>query len=228
MSETTKIKTTRTVYPQIYAYVLPEYKPNEGWIKIGYTERRSVDERIRQQTRTAGLTPAKLWSEPAKFIDSDEWFIDKQFHAYLRRFKKIDQRPNTEWFYYDGTPEQAHGDFDEFRRKQFTQAKIGLDYHLRAEQEAAVRMTLDYAATHEGGEFLWNAKPRFGKTLTTYDLARRMGAKKILIVTNRPAIANSWFDDFEMFIAWQANYRFVSTADTLKERPVLTREQFLP
>ena len=227
MSDNTIIRTTRTVYPQIYAYVLPEYKPNEGWIKIGYTERENVDERIRQQTHTAGLDYSKLWSEPAKFYDSDEWFIDKQLHAYLRRFKKVDQRPKTEWFYYDGTPEQAHVDFDEFRHKQLSQAGKELEYQLRAEQEKAVKDTLDYAATHKGGEFLWNAKPRFGKTLTTYDLARKMGAQKVLVVTNRPAIANSWFDDFETFIAWQTNYRFISTTDTLKERPVLTREQFI-
>lgn len=227
MSENTTIKTTKTVYPQIYAYVLPEYKPNEGWIKIGYTERRSVDERIRQQTHTAGIAYSKLWSEPAKFHGSDEWFFDKQLHSYLRRFKRIDQRPKTEWFYYDGTPEQAHIDFDEFRHKKISQVGKELEYQLRSEQEAAVKMTLDYAETHEGGEFLWNAKPRFGKTLTTYDLVRRMKAQKILVVTNRPAIANSWFDDFETFIAWQTNYRFVSTTDTLKERPVLTREQFL-
>ena len=114
MSENTIIKTTRTIYPQIYAYVLPEYKHNEGWIKIGYTERQNVDVRIRQQTHTAGIVYSKLWSEPAKFYDSNEWFFDKELHAYLRKFKRIDQRPNTEWFYYDGTPEQAHADFDEF------------------------------------------------------------------------------------------------------------------
>lgn len=227
MSENTIIRTTKTVYPQIYAYVLPEYKPNEGWIKIGYTERQSVDERIRQQTHTAGIAYSKLWSEPAKFAGTDEWFFDKQLHTFLRKFKRVDQRPNTEWFYYDGTPEQAHADFDEFRNKKLSQVGKELEYQLRVEQEAAVKMTSNYAETHQGGEFLWNAKPRFGKTLTTYDFARRMGAQKVLIVTNRPAIANSWFDDFETFIAWQTNYRFVSTTDTLKERPVLTREQFV-
>ena len=227
MSENTIIKTTRTIYPQIYAYVLPEYKHNEGWIKIGYTERQNVDVRIRQQTHTAGIVYSKLWSEPAKFYDSNEWFFDKELHAYLRKFKRIDQRPNTEWFYYDGTPEQAHADFDEFRHKKLSQVGKALEYQLRAEQEDAVKMTLDYAETHQGGEFLWNAKPRFGKTLTTYDLARRMKAQKVLIVTNRPAIANSWFDDFETFIAWQTDYRFISTTDTLKERSVLTREQYV-
>ncbi|MDR0993789.1 MAG: Eco57I restriction-modification methylase domain-containing protein [Verrucomicrobiota bacterium] len=227
MSGNTTIKTTRTVYPQIYAYVLPEYTPNEGWIKIGYTERKSVDERIRQQTHTASIAYDLLWSESAKYADSNEWFMDKQFHAYLRRFKNVQQRPHTEWFYYDGTPEQAHNDFNEFRYKKLSQSKQELEYTLRAEQKQAVKMTLAYAKTHKDGEFLWNAKPRFGKTLTTYDLARRLNAQKVLIVTNRPAIANSWFDDFEKFIAWQTNFKFVSTSDTLKNRPVLTYEQFI-
>jgi len=228
MSSNTDIKTTKTVYPQIYAYVIPAYKHNEGWIKIGYTEMKSVDERIRQQTHTGGIVYSKLWSEPAKFFDSDEWFFDKQLHTYLRRFKKIEQRPHTEWFYYNGTQEQAHVDFDEFRHKKLD-PKGGKEeeYKLRREQDDAVTMTLDYFKAHKGGEFLWNAKPRFGKTLATYHLTREMKAQKVLIVTNRPAIANSWFDDFDKFIAWQTNYRFVSTTDTLKERPVLTREQFV-
>jgi hypothetical protein len=227
MIDNTKIKTTKTIYPQIYAYVIPEYKPNDGWIKIGYTERKSVDERIRQQTHAAGLTPSKLWSEPAKFADSDEWFIDKQLHAYLKKFKKVEQRPSTEWFYYDGSPEKSHSDFDEFRHRKLTQSKQQLEYTLRAEQKQAVEMTLAYANTHKDGEFLWNAKPRFGKTLSAYDLACRMEAKKVLIVTNRPAIANSWFDDFEQFVAWQTNYKFVSTSDTLKDRPVLDYDEFM-
>ncbi len=227
MSNNTVIKTTRTVYPQIYAYVLPEYAPNEGWIKIGYTERRNVDDRLREQTRTAGIRYDKLWSEPAKFHNSDEWFFDTQLHSFLCNFKHVERRPNTEWFYYDGQPAQAHADFDDFRHRNVKQVGKELDYKLRTEQERAVQKALEYATSHKGGEFLWNAKPRFGKTLTAYDLARRLEARNVLVVTNRPAIANSWYDDFEAFIAWQTDYHFVSTTDSLKERPVLTREDFL-
>ena len=77
---------------------------------------------------------------------------------------------------------------------------------MRHEQNVAVEKTLEYAKRHqtidfnnpnEEAKFLWNAKPRFGKTLTTYDFAKRFEAKNILIVTNRPAIANSWFDDYK-------------------------------
>lgn len=229
MNDNTVIKTTKTIYPQIYAYTLPSMPEDAGWIKIGYTERKNVDKRILEQTKTAAvnLPYDKLWSEPAKFNNADKWFTDKQLHSYLRKFKGVEQRPKTEWFYYDGTPEKAHADFEDFCNNDYSQINEQSNYTLRIEQEDAVNMTLAYAKAHEGGEFLWNAKPRFGKTLATYDLARKLNAVNVLIVTNRPAIANSWFDDFQKFIAWQTDYLFVSTADTLKDRPVLTRNAFL-
>lgn len=222
------INTTKIVYPQIYAYTLPTEKEDLGWIKIGYTERKNVDDRIKEQTHTAAirLTYSKLWSEPAKFTKNEGWFKDKQFHSYLRRYKKVSQRQGTEWFYYDGHPQKSHQDFMDFRNNQKSQIKEQLTYQLRPEQVAAVHQTLDYAHNHPNSEFLWNAKPRFGKTLTTYDLARKLDAKTVLVVTNRPAVANSWFDDFEKFISWQTSYAFISTNDTLKDRPVLTRDEF--
>ena len=90
----------------------------------------------------------------------------------------------------------------------------------------SVQMALNYAKDNPEGEFLWNAKPRFGKTLSAYDLARRLDARTVLIVTNRPAIANSWFDDFEKFIAWQTDYKFVSESDSLKNRQPLSVSEF--
>ncbi len=224
----TLIKTTKFIYPQIYAYITPNYPKNEGWIKIGYTEHQDVDIRIKQQTQTANIDYLKLWAKPAKKTNSlEEWFKDTDFHAYLRKYKKVEQRPSTEWFFYNGTPEKALADFNDFRADKRSQSTENLDYQLRAEQKAAIEQTLHYAKNNPQGEFLWNAKPRFGKTLTTYDFARQLDAHKVLIVTNRPAIANSWFDDFEKFIAWQTDFAFVSTSDSLKDRPVMTRDEFL-
>ncbi|WP_239739960.1 Eco57I restriction-modification methylase domain-containing protein [Mammaliicoccus sp. P-M59] len=228
MEDNTLIRTTKTIYPQIYAYILPSEKEREGWIKIGYTERKNVDERIREQTKTAAinLEYLKLWSEPAKFNNSEEWFKDKTFHSYLRTYKKIEQRPNTEWFFYNGNPEKSHNDFEDFLNHKYDQIEEKSTYKLRPEQNEAVIKTAQYIFENPGGEFLWNAKPRFGKTLTTYDLARKINAEKVLIVTNRPAIANSWFDDFEKFIAWQTNFAFISISDSLKDRPVMNREEY--
>ncbi|MDO4671212.1 MAG: DEAD/DEAH box helicase family protein [Aerococcus sp.] len=239
MSDNTVIKTTKTIYPQIYAYILPDNQGTPGYfdkgnIKIGYTERKNVLTRINEQTKTAAgqLHYDLLWSGAAKLAHSDDWFDDKKFHAYLREYKhrkqqKFSNGKRSEWFFYNGTPEVALADFEDFKNNERSQVKESLDYTLRSEQAEAVAKTLTYARTHEGGEFLWNAKPRFGKTLTTYDLARKMDAELVLVVTNRPAIANSWFDDFEKFIAWQTDYAFVSTTDSLKERPVMDRETFV-
>lgn len=99
-----------------------------------------------------------------------------------------------------------------------------VDYTLRFEQEEAVAKALTYFENNEKGEFLWNAKPRFGKTLASYDLAKRLRANKVLIVTNRPAIANSWFDDYEKFIE---GYAFISETSSLNNRATITREQHI-
>ena len=227
MSDNTVIKTTKNIYPQIYAYTLPDVQNKNGWIKIGYTERKNVDDRIKEQTYTARLRYDMLWSAPAIFNKSDSWFTDKLFHNYLIKHKQIQRYENSEWFFYDTSQERSYAHYQEFLDNRYNQAKDNIDYQLRGEQAAAVEQTQEYINAHFQGDFLWNAKPRFGKTLTTYDLARKLNATKVLIVTNRPAIANSWFDDFETFIAWQTDYAFVSTSDSLKERPVMTRDEFL-
>lgn len=230
MADKTVITTTKQIFPQIYAYITPNYLDNEGWIKIGYTDRQDVNTRIAEQTKTVGMSYNLLWSAPAKFSqakDIDDWFKDKEFHTYLRKFKQVQQRFPYEWFYYNGTPEKARQDFDDFLSHERSQVKEELSYQLRQEQQDAIEQTVAYAKSMPEGEFLWNAKPRFGKTLTTYELARRLDAQKVLIVTNRPAIANSWFDDFEKFIAWQTDYAFVSTSDSLKNRPALNRQQYV-
>lgn len=56
MSDNTVIKTTKIIYPQIYAYTLPTIQDYNGWVKIGYTERKNVDERIKEQTKRRLLT----------------------------------------------------------------------------------------------------------------------------------------------------------------------------
>jgi hypothetical protein len=59
---------------------------------------------------------------------------------------------------------------------------------------------------HAVPRFLWNAKMRFGKTFTTYQLARKLGAKRVLVVTFKPAVEDAWQTDLEShvdFDGWQ-------------------------
>lgn len=222
------IQTTKPVVPMLYGYSTLEVICHNGWMKIGYTE-KDVETRINQQTHTADIKWKLEWKGNATFDDgSGETFIDKDFHAYLRK-SRIEQEKgkNNEWFHVDGViSKQMFRDFREDHGILKTTDTV-IPYKLRDEQQSAVAMTVNYLASHENGEFLWNAKPRFGKTLSVYDFVKKTGAEKVLIVTNRPAIANSWFSDYSKFLGSELGYLFVSEVDALKEkRGVLTRGEY--
>ena len=228
MNANLRIEPFAKIVPMIYAYTTPGVAYHEGWTKIGYTEKQTVEERIAQQTHTAGIKHHTEWSREARYSDgSGEYFTDHDFHDYLVRLKRVEREPRTEWFHIDGKRSKKY--FNEFAGRDYEdEAATGQQYELRAEQEQAVVRTMAYfESNQEPREFLWNAKPRFGKTLTAYEFARRMKARSVLIVTNRPTVANSWFDDFERFIKWQTKYRFVSETAALAGRPVLTREEYI-
>lgn len=225
---TGKIKSSRPALPQIYAYTTPEIRRHDGWTKIGYTE-QDVRKRIAQQTHTADVEAKLEWHGNATYENTGEVFHDTDFHAYLRRLG-IEGNTGTEWFHVDPSP--AHDKFYEFRENHGVLDTPGVsEYQLRQEQAQAVEQTLAYFRAHEGeenNEFLWNAKPRFGKTLTAYDLCLKLNAQKILIVTNRPAIANSWYDDYVKFIGTESGLRFVSEVDALADKPYcMSHEQYL-
>ena len=226
----TEIKTGKVVEPKIYAYTTPQVTTNDGWIKIGYTE-RDVETRIREQTHTAAIQTEILWNYLAEYVDGPEKglnFKDHDFHGFLK-FHDIERRPKTEWFYFNGTPEKSEGLFNKFIHHDVSGYQPGKsnEYTLRQEQDEAITKTLAYFNSHENSEFLWNAKPRFGKTLSAYDLVKRLGVTNVLVLTNRPAVANSWYDDFDQFIAGTTEYKFVSSTDSLKDRPSMSREQFI-
>lgn len=227
--KTPQIQSTRKVVPMIYAYTTPEVKRHDGWTKIGQTE-QDVETRIRQQTQTADVAYHIEWKGNAIFDDgSGDRFTDKDFHAYLRASGiRQEEGKNNEWFFITGKASKKK--FDEFRQNRgiLSSSVPVIPYTLRDEQEAAVAQTAAYRKSHEGGEFLWNAKPRFGKTLSVYDFIKRIGAQTALIVTNRPAIANSWYEDYTRFLGEPSGYLFVSEVDALKGHAgVLTRAQYL-
>ena len=228
--QTQNIKSYKIVYPQVYSYILPNREENDGSQKIGYTEQENVEVRILQQVKTAAATlkHETLWSAPAFFEGGKESFRDYAFHKFLEK-KGIERKINLgkEWFYFNDEPFKSKDLFDLFRKERFAalQAHNGkTEYTLRFEQEEAVKKALEYFDKNENGEILWNAKPRFGKTLASYDLAKRLNATKVLIVTNRPAIANSWFDDYVEFID---GYAFISETSSLNNRPTISRAQHI-
>ena len=225
-----QVKSYASVVPMIYAYTTPGVPAHDGWTKIGYTE-RDVDQRIREQTHTANIAYKVEWKKEARYTDGSEgYFDDHDFHDFLTQHG-VEREKGTEWFRID--PKKARQYFYQFAGKDlddgYANVPQGSTYILRKEQQEAVAQTLAYyqAGTYPR-EFLWNAKPRFGKTLTAYDLARQMKATRVLIVTNRPSIANSWLDDFQKFIGWQTGWKFISESDSLKgKKGYISRQQYM-
>lgn len=220
-----KVNTFSNVTPMIYAYTTPEIAKRLGWSKIGYTE-RNVETRIKEQSHTIDAVCKLEWKGNAIFEDgSYDTFTDKEFHAYLEK-QNIERNKGTEWFHIDGP--NSHVQFYNFKENRGVLKTMGIiEYTLREEQEKASSDTAEYVKNHGNGEYLWNAKPRFGKTLTSYDLCKRIDAKNVLIVTNRPAIASSWYDDYVKFIGTNEGYFFVSTADSIEgHKHVLTYKEF--
>ena len=218
---TPQINTTKNIHPMCYAYTTPDVSSNDGWIKIGYTETQTVEDRIKQQTHTARVRAQEEWRGNAFFDDgSGKSFTDHDFHAYLRK-NEIERAPGTEWF--KTTPVASLCLFNKFR--MYGSSKIessSVDtYVLRDEQSEAVKMATEHYTNDENGEVLWNCKPRFGKTLSTYDFVKSVNAKNVLIVTNRPAIANSWYDDYNKFLGTISGYYFVSTTESIKDKKLV-------
>ena len=230
------IKTIKKVIPMCYAYTTPGIIYHEGWTKIGYTE-QDVDTRIKQQTQTANIRYNKEWAEEARFSDgSGDTFTDKEFHTYLvkNNIQRKDPEPDDEgcpeWFKISGDESQKL--FWKFKANRGIMESLteAMPYILRKEQNVFVSKTLRYFEKNKENnpEVLWNAKPRFGKTLTAYDLCKTLKAEKILIVTNRPVIANSWYEDYERFLGTKSGYYFVSNTDSLKNKKyVISRDDYL-
>ena len=221
------IKTSKKIEPKCYAYTTPEIARHNGWTKIGYTEQDDVTKRILQQTQTADIKFNLEWEGLAIYEDgSNDAFKDKDFHAYLHK-KDIEKQPDTEWFKIE--PKQSYEEFKYFKKNRGVLETLeAIPYKLRQEQENAVKQTKDYFFLHSDDEpeFLWNAKPRFGKTLSAYNLCKALNAHKILIVTNRPAIATSWYNDYVKFLGTGSGYYFLSHIDTLQNcKHVINRKQ---
>lgn len=225
---TPKIQTSHVVLPKIYAYTTPGVTYHDGWVKIGYTEQDNVEDRIKQQCHTANIAWILEWQGNAIYEGTNETFLDKAFHSYLNKLGYA-QEPQTEWFQI-GTDESKYK-FYEFRENRgVVKGKPIRQYQLREDSQGeAVRRTIDSFKSSPDTEFLWNAKPRFGKTLAVYDLCMQMEFRNVLVVTNRPAIADSWYSDYLKFVG-EDKYLFVSRVQALlqrKPKPCLTRQQYV-
>ena len=207
------------VVPQIYAYVLPGVPDHNGYIKVGYTDREDVNGRIREQLHTAAIKHKLLFVEPA-MRDDGSCFTDHDVHAALTRhgYEKLcfDGDTRNEWF--KCSEDAARAAVIAVRNETDNVEERTEMFAMRPEQTRAVKMTMDYYIKSKKAEptrtpkFLWNAKMRFGKTFASYELAKAMGLKRILILTFKPAVESAWRDDLMHHVDFEG-WQFVSNRD---------------
>lgn len=194
--------------PTIYAYEHVGIPAHAGWLKVGYTT-RDVETRVKEQNQTGNIPYKIVLVRPAMRKDGTS-FDDHLIHRILR--KDHVRNPEGEWFVCDARKvEKAIATAVEGKD---TMVERIYNFPMRPEQKRAVEKTAKYFTafkkdpTNRGltPHFLWNAKMRFGKTFTTYQLALRMGWTKVLVLTFKPAVKTAWEEDLlthKDFEGWQ-------------------------
>ncbi|ABF45225.1 type III restriction system endonuclease, helicase [Deinococcus geothermalis DSM 11300] len=192
--------------PRLYAYSIDD-AAHAGLLKIGQTT-RDVRQRVAEQLRTAAIKNYRIELDEDATRADGSIITDHELRAALRR--KGHEVVTLEWVRC--TVADVRAVLHELRTGKPVSGARHQTFGLRQEQEEAVEKTLAYFRSiwaedkDAAPRFLWNAKMRFGKTFTTYQLARRLGARRVLIVTFKPAVEDAWQTDLEShvdFEGWQ-------------------------
>lgn len=190
---------------RIYAYTI-DAPSHEGQIKIGQTT-RDVKKRVDEQTKTAGVTAKILLDVPAEREDGTAL---TDYAVRQRLIAKGIENVQLEWMRCSLADVQTA--IAELRTGQALSGTHHQTFGLRAEQAEAVERTRKYFNSvwaedmHGVPRYLWNAKMRFGKTFTAYQLAKSLKATRVLVVTFKPAVEDAWQTDLEShadFDGWQ-------------------------
>lgn len=210
--------------PRIYAYSDTQFP---SCLKVGYTT-RTVLERMAEHYPT--LLPNQTYNvELDEFAVREDgtFFKDHDVHKILEK-RKI-ERIAGEWFKCSLT--EVKSAIYEVKTGIRHEATRTMSFSLRPEQQAAIDKTTAYFKSFKAENqtktphFLWNAKMRFGKTFTTYQLAKKMGWGKVLILTFKPAVQNAWEEDLLShvdFAGWQfINRNGLQFNDADKAKPIV-------
>lgn len=194
------------VRPRIYAYAIDD-AAHDGLLKVGQTT-RDVKQRVAEQLKTAAITNYTIELDELATRDDGSMISDHAVRDALKR-KGFDN-PQLEWMRCKVADVKTV--LTELRTGQQFTGTHHDTFPMRREQAEAVEQTFAYYHSRweqDAGavpRFLWNAKMRFGKTFTSYQLAKRLGAKRVLVLTFKPAVEDAWQTDLEShvdFNGWQ-------------------------
>jgi hypothetical protein len=195
-----------TSRPRIYAYSIAD-AAHKGQLKVGQTT-RNVKQRVAEQVKTAAIKNYRIELDESAERDDGSIFSDHHVRASLAR--KGFENTELEWMRCSVTDVRTV--LTELRTGQRLIGSHHETFPMRREQTEAVDKTHAYFHSiwnedkQAAPRFLWNAKMRFGKTFTTYQLAKKLEAKRVLVLTFKPAVEDAWQTDLEShadFDGWQ-------------------------
>jgi hypothetical protein len=194
---------------RIYAWT-PNDPPADyaGLIKVGQTTRDDVNERIRQsqgqmqQAYTLHVDALAEREDGTTFRDSD---VRQRLTE--KGYENVAIGSSREWLRC--SPDDVKTAVTELQQGLRLTGTHHETFQMRREQAEAVSRT--HAYFHSIWEedinavprFLWNAKMRFGKTFTTYQLAKQLEATRVLVVTFKPAVEDAWQTDLESHVDFE-------------------------
>lgn len=195
--------------PRIYAYAIAD-DAHAGLLKVGQTT-RDVRQRVAEQLKTAAITNYTIELDEPAARDDGSIITDHAVRA--RLVQKGFANPQLEWVACRVADVRTV--LAELRSGKEYEGSHHEDFPMRDEQQAAVEKTFAYyhSIWREDPDavprFLWNAKMRFGKTFATYQLARKLGARRVLVVTFKPAVEDAWQHDLESHVDF-SGWRYLS------------------
>ena len=207
------------IYPQIYGYTEPQYP---GQIKVGYTDKKNVEERIWEQfpTLKPGDKPFKIVFTASAMRADGSIMTDAKVREMIATIPNCKIVVNnagkkTEWC--KCTVRDIEMAMKALKERRTEATERTRDFEMRPEQKDAVQKTMAYYKSFKedvDGEvripkYLWNCKMRFGKTFASYQLAKAMGFKRILILTFKPAVKSAWKDDLLTHVDFEG-WTFIS------------------
>lgn len=177
---------------------------------------KAAKDRIDQYTKTAGIEYELLYTEVTLYFSGGtvKSFNDKAVHEVLLR-SGIKRREaanwGSEWFETD-LPTAIHAiKAVKVGRKSLLATEISEGQNpiiFRPEQRDAIEKTKKQF--NKGNQMLWNAKMRFGKTLSALQVIKDLNFRRTLILTHRPVVDDGWYEDFKKIFYDREDFRYGS------------------
>lgn len=194
----------------LYVYTTETYRQFRGWRKVGQTRQESAEIRVAQQDGTSNPEPLII----ERTFEVEDWISDSTIHAELVKMGKLRVRMDKDREWFECSIEDV--------QSAINNVQCGVSrpnsFALRQEQKDCHDKIV--AHFNSGGEkFLMNAKMRFGKTFTSYQVIKSLKLQRILVVTYKPAVDANWREDLETHVDFDG-WNYLSAKEFSTSKPI--------